>query len=246
MLKGSNLPLVESVMLNKKMSHPFVYTINTNQMGHIYVVGDLHGSYSLLMQELKNLNFDFHNDLLICTGDLIDRGTENLECISLLEQPWFVTVRGNHEEMCIKGQYDTKIRDIHIRNGGEWFYALPLQKQLEISKKFMELPLVIEIELESKKIGIVHGDIDIHDWNIFKQDISKGDYKIPGITSSYSNALWGRGRIRNYSNQYDIVDNIDEVYLGHTIVKEHTKIDNCHYIDVGSSFTKKLCIVKIQ
>ena len=29
MLKGSNLPLVESVMLNKKMSHPLVYTINT-------------------------------------------------------------------------------------------------------------------------------------------------------------------------------------------------------------------------
>ena len=43
-----------------------------------------------------------------------------------------------------------------------------------------------------------------------------------------------------------IVDGIDEIYLGHTIVKEHTKIDNCHYIDVGSSFTKKLCIVKIQ
>ena len=48
------------------------------------------------------------------------------------------------------------------------------------------------------------------------------------------------------SEHYDNVENIDEIYLGHTIVKEHTKIDNCHYIDVGSSFTKKLCIVKIQ
>ncbi len=40
--------------------------------------------------------------------------------------------------------------------------------------------------------------------------------------------------------------NIDEVYLGHTIVKRHTQIDNCHYIDVGSSYTQQLCIVKIK
>lgn len=223
-----------------------VLNINNNKFRSCFIVGDIHGAYSLLMQELQKINFNFENDLLICTGDLIDRGNENLECISLLDQTWFLTVRGNHEEMCIKGQYDSKIRDIHVHNGGEWFYALPRQKQLEISKKFMGLPLVIEIELESKKIGIVHADIDIHDWNVFKQDVSKGDYKIPNIVSAYSNALWGRGRIRNHSNQYDIVENIDEIYLGHTIVKEHTQIDNCHYIDVGSSFTKKLCIIKVQ
>ena len=220
--------------------------ITGKNFSSVYVIGDLHGSYSLLMQELKNLNFDFHNDLLICTGDLIDRGVENLECISLLEQPWFVTVRGNHEEICIKGQLDPKIKDIHARNGGEWFYQLPQLKQLEIIEQFNELPLVIEVQLESKKIGIVHADIDIHDWNLFKQDICKGNYKIAGVSSAYSNALWGRGRIRNQSDIYDIVENVDEIYLGHTIVKEHTKIDNCHYIDVGSSFTKKLCIVKIQ
>ena len=37
-----------------------------------------------------------------------------------------------------------------------------------------------------------------------------------------------------------------KTYLGHTIVKKHTQIDNCHYIDVGSSYTQKLCIVKIK
>lgn len=228
------------------MTNRLILHFKLNPQIRLYIVGDLHGSYKLLMQELQKINFDFENDLLICTGDLIDRGNENLECISLLEKSWFFTVRGNHEEMCINGQYDNKIRDVHIRNGGEWFYALPHQKQLEIINHFKELPLVIEVQLDSKKIGILHADIDIHDWNSFKRDISKGDYKIPGITSSYSNALWGRGRIRNYSNQYDIVDNIDEIYLGHTIVKEHTQIDNCHYIDVGSSFTSKLCIVKVQ
>ena len=220
--------------------------IDGQQFSAVYIVGDLHGCYSLLIQELKKINFDFSNDLLICTGDLIDRGTENLECVRLLEQPWFCTVRGNHEEMCITGQYDHKIKDIHTRNGGEWFYQLSSKKQSEIITYFQQLPLVIEVQFEHKVIGVVHADIDIHDWNSFKRDISQGDYKISGVTSAYSNALWGRGRIRQHSAHYDIVEGIDEIYLGHTIVKEHTKIDNCHYIDVGSSFTKKLCIVKVQ
>jgi serine/threonine protein phosphatase 1 len=34
------------------------------------------------MQELQKIHFDFQNDVLICTGDLVDRGEENLACIS--------------------------------------------------------------------------------------------------------------------------------------------------------------------
>lgn len=212
----------------------------------IYVVGDLHGCYRLLMQELEKIRFNFEQDLLICTGDLVDRGSENLECISLLDQPWFLSVRGNHEEMCIKGRDDVWIQDMHARNGGEWFYLLSTEKQDELSEIFSQLPLVIEIQLEDKKIGILHADIDIHDWNQFKTNIAKGERKIPGLTSAYTNALWGRGRIRHHSKRYGTVKNIDEVYLGHTIVKRHSQIDNCHYIDVGSSYTQQLCIVKIK
>lgn len=212
----------------------------------IYVVGDLHGCYRLLMQELEKIRFNFEQDLLICTGDLVDRGSENLECISLLDQPWFLSVRGNHEEMCIKGRDDVWIQDMHARNGGEWFYLLSTEKQDKLSEIFSQLPLVIEIQLEDKKIGILHADIDIHDWNQFKTNIAKGERKIPGLTSAYTNALWGRGRIRHHSKRYGTVKNIDEIYLGHTIVKRHTQIDNCHYIDVGSSYTQQLCIVKIK
>lgn len=212
----------------------------------IYVVGDLHGCYRLLMQELEKIRFNFEQDLLICTGDLVDRGSENLECISLLDQPWFLSVRGNHEEMCIKGREDVWIQDMHARNGGKWFYLLSTEKQDKLSEILSKLPLVIEIQLEDKKIGILHADIDIHDWNQFKTNIAKGERKIPGLTSAYTNALWGRGRIRHHSKRYGTVKNIDEIYLGHTIVQRHTQIDNCHYIDVGSSYTQQLCIVKIK
>lgn len=36
---------------------------------HVFVAGDIHGCYSLLMQKLDEHNFD--NDLLISVGDLI-------------------------------------------------------------------------------------------------------------------------------------------------------------------------------
>jgi serine/threonine protein phosphatase 1 len=135
---------------------------------------------------------------------------------------------------------------MHARNGGEWFYLLSTEKQDKLSEILSKLPLVIEIQLEDKKIGILHADIDIHDWNQFKTNIAKGERKIPGLTSAYTNALWGRGRIRHHSKCYGTVKNIDEIYLGHTIVQRHTQIDNCHYIDVGSSYTQQLCIVKIK
>lgn len=143
----------------------------------VYIVGDLHGSYSLLMQELHLKNFDFDNDLLVCTGDIIDRGTENLECISLLDQKWFLTVRGNHEEMCIRGQHDPKMKDMHARNGGAWFYRQFQKTRQRIIGRLAKLPLVIEVELKDKKIGIVHADIDIHDWNAFKEDLVKAIIK---------------------------------------------------------------------
>ena len=218
------------------------FTSGTN----VFVVGDIHGCYSILFKELDKLGFNFQKDILISVGDLIDRGDENLECITLLDYPWFHMIRGNHEEMCILGRSDKSIRDMHSRNGGEWFYNLSEHQQQQIAQKFSELPVLIEINTGIKKIGFVHADVEINDWELLKQDIQKGNYSIPGVTSAYKNALWGRGRLRNYSDQYDVVTKIDEIYLGHTIVREPVQIDNCFYIDVGSFYTKKLFIKKVS
>ena len=114
----------------------FNKVIDGSDFSAIYVVGDLHGCYSLLMQELEKVHFNFEKDLLICTGDLVDRGNENLECVSLVSQPWFYCVRGNHEEMCIKSRDDAWIQDIHAQNGGEWFYLLSTENRMNSVKFF--------------------------------------------------------------------------------------------------------------
>ena len=43
--------------------------------------------YTRLMSELHRVDFDPAQDLLISVGDLIDRGTENVECLELLQMP---------------------------------------------------------------------------------------------------------------------------------------------------------------
>ena len=44
------------------MNH--VQSIDGSVFKSVYVVGDLHGSYQLLMRQLMTIDFDFENDLL--------------------------------------------------------------------------------------------------------------------------------------------------------------------------------------
>ena len=128
--------------------------------GKLYAVGDIHGCYNLLMSRLKEIGFDFENDLLVAVGDLVDRGTQNVECISLIDEPWFTSVKGNHEDLVIMGDINRSYFNCHIQNGGEWFYDLDYQVQREIIKKLKTLPIALEISHNGKKFGFVHGHIE--------------------------------------------------------------------------------------
>ncbi len=75
--------------------------INLDKFRFIFFCGDIHGYYRKLMKQLKLAGFNRKLDALVCTGDLIDRGSENLECLSLLDEDWFFSVQGNHEKLMI-------------------------------------------------------------------------------------------------------------------------------------------------
>ncbi|WP_172436270.1 metallophosphoesterase, partial [Pasteurella multocida] len=77
--------------------------IDGSKYKKIFIVGDLHGMYDLLVSELEEAGFDFVDDLLISVGDLIDRGPENIKCLELIDFDWFEAVRGNHEQLAING-----------------------------------------------------------------------------------------------------------------------------------------------
>lgn len=213
--------------------------------GRLFAVGDLHGSYTLLMNKLKSIDFDFDNDLLVAVGDLVDRGAENIQCVELLSKRWFTSVRGNHEDLCIGGLHDASYKRCHISNGGDWFYMLDGQAMYNIAKTFAGLPIVLEVNHGGKKFGFVHGHIEQNDWQEFKDSF---DSESETQRSSADLAIWGRERISqgNNSEKYTQVTGVDAVIMGHSVTLQPVKLHNCFYIDTGAVHRGTLTILECK
>ena len=209
--------------------------------GKLWAVGDIHGCYNLLMNRLNEIGFDFENDLLVAVGDLVDRGIQNLECIELLSKPWFTSVRGNHEDLCIGGLHDESYKRCHVSNGGEWFYMLDGQAMYNIAKTFAGLPIALEVNHKGKKYGFVHGHIEQNDWNDFAKNIGVSALRDPAEL-----AMWGRDRIDTDNLQYTHVSGVDAVIMGHTVTQKPFKRDNCYYIDTGAVHWATLTILDLE
>lgn len=211
--------------------------------GNLYTVGDIHGCYNLLMTRLNEIGFDFDNDLLVAVGDLVDRGTQNIQCVELLGMPWFTSVRGNHEDLCIGGLHNESYKRCHIANGGEWFYQLDGQAMYNIAKVFAELPVVLEVDHKGRKFGFVHGHIEQNDWSEFKESFKEepASFRDPSEI-----AMWGRERLDSDKKQYTHVTGVDAVIMGHTVTQKPCKRDNCYYIDTGAVHWGTLTILNLE
>lgn len=67
----------------------------------ILAVSDIHGENKKFLQLLDEAAYEPDKDLLVVCGDLIDRGTENLETIRTcqrLQKQGAVILKGNHEQ----------------------------------------------------------------------------------------------------------------------------------------------------
>ena len=80
-----------------------------------FVFSDVHGYYSLLMDELKEKGFDENNDehMLISLGDNFDRGLENYQMYEFLVKMKnlnkIILVKGNHEDLFLQLLYRRKL-----------------------------------------------------------------------------------------------------------------------------------------
>lgn len=222
---------------------------NKEIKGNLYAVGDIHGCYNLLMNRLNEIGFDFDNDLLVAVGDLVDRGTQNQECVNLIDQPWFTSVKGNHEDLTIMGLINPSYYQCHIQNGGEWFYELEYTTQQDIVKKLKSLPIALEVSHNGKKFGFVHGHIEQNDWNDFKAELNNFDqaqYIINRKRFPSELAMWGRERLDSDNKQYTHVTGVDAVIMGHTVTQKPCKRDNCYYIDTGAVHWGTLTILNLE
>ena len=203
-----------------------------NKIGNDYVFGDIHGMYDYFKYCLDKLNFDKTKDRVFCVGDLIDRSAENLQMMALLNEDWFFSVMGNHEQMFCEYMTGEIDQHAYFYNGGEWTIIFPHDTLLPYYNIVKKLPIIIQVG----NVGIVHADINYTYWNDFKEAI-KDERNI-------ANAIWGRNRISRHIENNII--GIDKVILDHAVLSYPQELGNTLYIDTGCVFKQRLTCYNIN
>lgn len=208
--------------------------------GRVLVVGDIHGCFSQLEEELKNIGFDRNTDTLLSVGDLVDRGFESEKVIDYLSEPWFYAIRGNHEQMAID-YFNGGEAGHYVRNGGRWFTELTRSRQAIYATEYFEkLPFVFSVKTKKyNKVGIVHAACLYDDWDKVESYLSNNSRN----TNINKDFLWDRTKLNRFDDT--IIANVDLVIHGHTTVKSQYQLGNSLYIDTGAVFGNKLTIVEI-
>lgn len=208
---------------------------NINQVGRDFVVGDIHGCFTKLQEQLYVIGFDESKDRLFSVGDLVDRGPESRDFTKWLDKPWFHAVRGNHDQMIIDAVRDDDSY-IHRANGGQWFYELPEVEQQCMAIMMEELPLAIEIDTPNGLVGLVHAESHTN-WYELRSMLSGTHERLnePMFMDSLKGMLmWARTKI-SYNDEEEI-KGLHKLYVGHTPVKDNVQLGNVRYIDTGACF----------
>lgn len=214
-------------------SPPFKF-FNKNRQGRDFVVGDLHGMFSVLESLLEKVDFNPKVDRLFAVGDLIDRGPESYRVLELLSQPWFFSIKGNHEIMLINAKIDKAIYHSWMKYGGSWWEDINQEVQDKIYEQLQQLPIVIEVSCDTGNIGIVHADVPVGaPWESFIQNIH-----LDQDLQSY--VMWSRNRYKyiQITKETIPVEGIDLVVIGHTPIPEPLHIENLYYIDTGATYVQ--------
>lgn len=213
----------------------------------------------MLRRALELVSFDYRKDRLIGLGDLIDRGPDSRRLLLLLrDEPWFVSVRGNHEAMLRSVVRDDGPREIWDQNGNEWSYGLDHGDLKPLADIVDGMPIAAELNLaDGRRIGLVHAEVRLGaSWD----DLGRlGGAFARKLTLSQRStaiaALWGRTRaaamVRVSKNPsatgvnpmtrtstWDAllpVSGIDKIVSGHNVVERIPVIYSNHLlIDTGA------------
>lgn len=217
------------------MTTKHLLSLDANPTGRDFVVGDIHGMFSAFDSLLDDVDFDPEYDRVISVGDLIDRGPESDRVLEYLSHPWFFSIMGNHEQMCLNSATDPHIHKNWIHNnGGSWWTEIDNRTQTEIRSAFYRLPTAAEVITDNGKIGIVHADISARSsWDSFTT-------KIETDKSLRDFAVWSRSHYDRYKaiGDKERIQGVKYVIVGHTPVSKCFDIGNIRYIDTGAPYTE--------
>lgn len=212
-----------------------VLRLQQNERGRDFVVGDIHGAYDLVLQAMRQVNFDGERDRLFAVGDLIDRGPDSWRCVRFLRKPYVYSVRGNHDDALVglyeDGEPSQQVLEVVARHFGmQWWLTTEPPLRAEILEALAQLPFAIEVQSRRGTVGIVHGDVPagMH-WSSFLDHVARGTPYV------LEDALEGRNRI--LSGDDSGVPGVGRLFVGHTTRRGGAKrYGNVYAIDTGAIF----------
>jgi serine/threonine protein phosphatase 1 len=222
-----------------------VYQENTR--GRDFVIGDLHGCVDALHAKMDSKKFDPSVDRIFATGDLVDRGAKSEEALDLLDEPWFVSVMGNHEDAGL--MFATgKLTDLawYAGIGGAWMIGKTQPERMECALKFASMPLAIEVNIGGgRRVGIVHAECPYDDWQKFRDSqVTSLGRTVQQEQAIRGAAMWTRTKHDHLDDS--VIAGIHAVIVGHTPVERVTSLGNTYYVDTGCFKTGKLAMKQIK
>jgi serine/threonine protein phosphatase 1 len=221
--------------------------IEWKEGARMFVVGDVHGCLDQLMQELERVGFIADRDHLFALGDLVDRGPDSMGVLSLLNEPWFHSVMGNHEAMMLEASVDVKAVGYHVANGGQWFNDADDEQRRLACRLAASLPTTITVRSPSgRRIGLVHADAYGLDWNNFRWRMANAERRERKALRNH--AMWSRDMVEALERGDSILPmrGVDHVYYGHNVVERAVTIGNQTWLDTGAGFRgRKLTMVEV-
>jgi serine/threonine protein phosphatase 1 len=205
-------------------TYPVVCRHPANEIGRDFVVGDLHGCVDALRYLLREIGFDGSRDRLFSVGDLIDRGTDSLAAIELIDKPWFYPVLGNHEDSLIAVATGAMRRQAWYAIGGSWAETLADEQLKTLATRLARLPLVRVVGEGERRFNVLHAEFFGSD-----ADLDAAEF----ADQTRSQMLWGRGLALGNADP-GLQRGLSPTYCGHTPMRAVRQIGSQIFIDTGA------------
>ncbi len=214
-----------------------------NTAGRDFIVGDIHGTFSVLEAALEAVRFNRATDRLFALGDLVNGGPQSTRVLEFLGKPWFHSIRGENEDILLglKENEANAATALTIsfwrqRKGMQWWSDVVPDFRDEFIDAVRGLPLMITLPTRSGTVGLVHGSIPAGaSWT---DGIRCAEQKVMDPYYEALYVLWNRNRVDATIPDEDPrhhVAGIDRMFIGHTPVEAPKVLSNVVAIDTASS-----------
>jgi serine/threonine protein phosphatase 1 len=223
-----NFESMELVQLN------LLKRLTANSHGRDFVVGDLKGCRAMFDRLLEDVGFDKAADRMFCTGGLANYGPDPIGCLNLLNEPWFHSVAGHHEQLLLSAAMGTShaLREM-VANGGTWATMIESDDLVELASRVSNLPLAIAVGDGAERFNVIHAEFhgpdealedqleDITNFTPVPLSLTRGRALITGKTSPKEHA------------------GLSTTFCGHTVVREASSLGSHIFMETGAYIAER-------